>query len=138
MVEKAHTTGLWPSLTDPLRAFGQRLAEWVAPAAEATANGDVYRVSVELPGVSEDDVEITLDNDVLTMKGEKTSEREEKGDTWFFTERQYGAFQRSFRMPPDADPDKVSAEMKDGVLTVSVCKRDAQKSNAKSIKITRG
>ncbi len=123
MVEKTHTGGFWPHLYDPLRQAGARLAEWVAPASEAAGREDAYRISVELPGVAEKDIELSVEDGVVTLKGEKRTEREETGETWFFSERQYGAFSRSFRLPPDADAAKVDAALKDGVLTVTVPKQ---------------
>ena len=57
MVEKSHSTGFWPSLYEPFRTMGSRLAEWVAPASEASADDKVYRIALELPGVAEKDGE---------------------------------------------------------------------------------
>lgn len=123
MVEKSHAAGFWPSLYEPFRNVGNRLADWIAPASEAAAAEDAYRIALELPGVAEDDIHLTLDDGVLTVKGEKRSSREESGETWYFSERQYGSFSRSFRLPPDADPGKVTADLADGVLTVSIRKK---------------
>lgn len=120
MVEKNLTGSLWPTLTDPLRAFGARMAEWLAPASEASQGEEGYRIAIELPGVAEEDVQLTVADGVITVRGEKRASREEKGDTWYFSERQFGAFSRSFRLPPDAAEDGVAAAMKDGVLTVTV------------------
>ena len=138
MVEKSHTTGLWPSLADPFRSFGTRLAEWIAPASEASADDNVYRISIELPGVEEGDIQLSAENGVVTLKGEKKTEREEKGETWFFSERQYGSFSRSFRLPPDADEDKVKADLKNGVLTVTVPKAKAEEKKSRQVKINAG
>ena len=136
MVEKSHTSGLWPSLTDPLRSLGTRIADWVAPASEASANGHSYAITVELPGVEDADIDLSARDGEVTLKGEKKTEREEKGETWFFSERQYGAFTRSFRLPPDADDTKVSADLKNGVLKISVPKRaDTDAKGARSVKI---
>lgn len=136
MVEKSHTSGLWPSLTDPLRGLGSRVADWVAPASEATANARDYIISVELPGVAEGDIDLSAHDGILTLKGEKKTEREEKGETWFFSERQYGSFSRSFRLPPDADDGKVSADLKGGILTIKVPKKSAaDAAGARSVKI---
>ncbi len=123
MVEKTEHSGFWPSLYDPFRSFGTRLADWLNPATEASAGNGAYSISMELPGVSEDDIELTSENGVVTIRGEKKTEEEKKGDTWYFSERQYGAFRRSFRLPEDADGSKISARMKDGVLHVSVPKK---------------
>ena len=138
MVEKTHTSGFWPSLYDPLRQVGQRVAEWLAPASEAAASEDAYRIAVELPGVEEKDIDLSVDNGVVTLKGEKRSEREERGERWYFSERQYGSFGRSFRLPPDADTGKVDAHLKDGVLTVTVPKTAPEKPERSKVQIRSG
>ena len=135
MVEKSHTTGFWPSLADPFRTFGSRLAEWVAPASEASGDDNAYRITIELPGVEEKDIALSAENGIVTLKGEKKTEREEKGETWFFSERQYGAFSRSFRLPPDADEGRVKADLKNGVLTVTVPKAKAEEKTSRQVKI---
>ncbi|MEQ9261461.1 MAG: Hsp20/alpha crystallin family protein [Roseovarius sp.] len=123
MVEKSHSAGLWPSVYEPFRHFGARVAEWLQPASDAKAGTDAYEISMELPGVSEGDIDISVHEGVVTVKGEKTAERQETGDTWFFSERQYGAFSRTFRLPADADGEGIGATLKDGVLRLSVPKR---------------
>ncbi len=138
MVEKSHTAGLWPSLYEPLRHFGSRVADWLAPASDAKADEAAYRITMELPGVAEDAIEITVNSGVVTVKGEKSAEREEKGETWFFSERQYGAFSRSFRLPEDADGGAVEAHLKDGVLHISVPKKAPEQPEATRVKIKRG
>lgn len=138
MVESRHTSGFWPSLYEPFARFGARLSDWIAPASEASSDDGAYTISVELPGVDADDVDLTVEDGVLTLKGEKKTSREEKGETWYFSERQYGAFSRSFRLPPDADGGKVAADMKDGVLTVTVPRRAAAQSSGRKVAIGRG
>lgn len=138
MVEKTDVGHFWPSLYEPFRAFGTRLADWLNPASEASGDDNAYVLSMELPGVSETDVELSVDDGVLTIRGEKKTQEEKKGDTWYFSERQYGAFRRSFRLPADADTQSVSADMRDGILTVRVpklSKPDADKS--RKIKISK-
>jgi HSP20 family protein len=103
MVESSHKSGLFPSLMDPLRSMSARVADWFAPASEAAVNGSEYRIALELPGVAEEDIDVTVHDGVVSVSGKKTSEREEKGETYFFSERSYGSFSRSFRLPPDAD-----------------------------------
>lgn len=138
MVEKTHTSGLWPSLYDPLRQAGRRVAEWLAPASEAAVSEDSYRIAIELPGVGEDDIDLSVEDGVVLLKGEKRSEREEKGEKWYFSERQYGSFSRSFRLPPDADANKVDARLKDGVLTVTVPKTAPEKPDSAKVQIRKG
>ncbi|TYB83148.1 Hsp20/alpha crystallin family protein [Maritimibacter fusiformis] len=134
MVEKSQS-GLWPSLYDPFKTFGTRLAEFLSPASDAKLAEDVYTITLELPGVEEKDIDLTVNDGVVQVRGEKKSEREEKGETWYFSERQFGSFSRSFRLPPDADASKIEAGLKDGVLTVTVPKSAPKSAEAKTIKI---
>mgnify|MGYP001820050380 CR=1 FL=1 len=138
MVEKTHTSGFWPSLYDPLRQVGERVKEWLAPASEASGNDDAYRITVELPGVAEQDIHLSIEDGFVTLKGEKRTEREEKCKTWYFSERQYGSFSRSFRLPPDAEAGKVDAQLKDGVLTITVPKTSPKKSQTGKVEIRMG
>jgi HSP20 family protein len=139
MVESSHKSGLFPSLMDPLRSMGARVADWFAPASEAAVNGSVYRIALELPGVAESDIDVTVHEGVVTVSGEKTSEREEEGETYFFSERTYGSFSRSFRLPPDADAAAVAAELKDGLLTIRVPKKAPKAAEgAKKVQIKAG
>lgn len=139
MVEKTDQGGFWPSLSDPFRHFGSRIADWLSPAAEASGGENAYDIAMELPGVAEGDVELTVEDGVVTVRGEKKTETEKKGDTWFFSERQYGAFRRSFRLPADADGAAATAHMKDGVLHVKVPKLAPEKADtSKRIEISRG
>lgn len=123
MVEKHPLGAFWPSLAEPFRQFGARLADWMAPASDAKSDAEAYRITLELPGVAEDDIEIAVDHGMLTVRGEKRASREEKGETWYFTERQYGSFQRSFRLPADADEGAIKAALRDGVLSLTVPRR---------------
>jgi len=139
MVEKSLSAGLWPQMFEPLRNLGTRVSEWLAPASEASAKGNSYNISVELPGVEEKDIDIRVDGGVLTVKGEKKTSREESGETWYFSERQYGAFSRSFRLPADVDDAGVEAHLKDGVLKITVPKLAAAKDEgAKKVAIKKG
>ena len=139
MVEKTEHAGLWPSLYDPFRALGTRVADWLSPAAEASAGDDAYTINMELPGVDEKDVDLSVEDGVVTVRGEKKTSTEKNGDTWFFSERQYGAFRRSFRLPADADEKAVTAEIKDGVLKITAPKSAPNSEpKAKRIDIARG
>ena len=137
MVEKTPLGTFWPSLYEPFRQFGGKLADWVAPATEASSGNDAYRITMEVPGVAEEDIHLTVENGVVAVKGEKKTEREEKGDTWYFSERQYGSFQRSFRVPADADETKVAADLKDGVLTITIPRQAPTEKSGKRVKISK-
>lgn len=123
MVERSHTAGWWPHLSEPLRRASAKVAEWFAPKSDAAASTDSYRIGLELPGVQTDDIDIAVQEDTLIIRGEKRFSREEEGESYFFSEREYGSFQRSFRLPPDADMDGIAADFKDGVLTITVPNR---------------
>ena len=135
MVEKSHTAGWWPQLYEPLRGLGEKIADWVAPRSEASAVQDCYEISLELPGVEADDIAVSVEDGQLTVKGEKRFEREEQGRTYFFSEREYGAFQRSFRLPADAHAEDITADFKNGVLVLTVPKAGPPKERAKRIEI---
>jgi HSP20 family protein len=92
-------------------------------------------VTVELPGLDEKDVDVTLADGILTLKGEKKSERKEEGRDFYVAERSYGSFRRSIALPESVDADKVSAEFSKGVLTVKAAKLPDAPSNVKKIAI---
>jgi len=135
MVEKTTSPAWWPGFFEPFRSFGERVADWFAPRSEAKASNAHYEIAMELPGVERDDIDISLDDGVLTVKGEKRSEREEEGEGYFFSEREYGRFQRTFRLPGDVMDDKVSADFSNGVLKIRVPKRGEDKGKAKKIRV---
>ena len=137
MVETSHTAGWLPGLFDPLRTMSGKIADWFAPASEALSDDDAYVVVVELPGVPEDDIHVSVQDRVLSVKGEKKSETERSDKSYYFSERTYGAFQRSFRMPEDADAANVAAEIKDGVLTLRIPKIAPSEPEAQRIKVTK-
>lgn len=137
MVEKSSTSSFWPSFYEPFRHFGARMADWLAPASEASSDDKTYRIAVELPGVDEKDIDITVDDGMVTIRGEKKESREEKGETWYFSERQYGSFSRSFRLPADADAGRIGADLKDGVLTLTVARAEPEGAKARKVPIAR-
>lgn len=138
MVEKTPLGTFWPTLYEPFRQFGGKLADWVSAASDASSDDQAYSIRMELPGVAEEDIHLSVENGVVRVRGEKKSEREEKGDTWYFSERQFGSFERSFRLPPDADEGKTSAALKDGVLTVTLPRKAPQGSEARRVSIQKG
>ena len=83
-----------------------------------------YTVKAELPDVKKEDVHVSVENGVLTLTGERKFEKEEKNRKYHRSERAYGKFARSFSLPMNIDPQKVSASYKDGVLNISVAKSE--------------
>jgi len=106
--------------------------EWAPSVDVAEADTEVV-VTAELPGVKQEDVEVTITNDILTLKGEKKEEKEIKKENYHRVERSYGSFQRSISLPAGVQGDKAKAGYKDGVLKVTVPKAEAAK--PKQIKI---
>jgi HSP20 family protein len=98
-----------------------------SPATDVAENGDSYLVKVELPGVSRDDVKITMQDNLLTIRGEKKQEQETTERGFHRVERSYGTFQRSFTLPSTVKADAVDASFKDGILTVRLPKTEEAK-----------
>ena len=136
MVEKTNNPGWWPGFYEPFRHLGERIADLFTPRAEAKASNAHYEITMELPGVTEGDIEVSLHEGVLTVKGEKHSERKEEGEGYFFSEREYGRFQRTFRLPADASGEDVAADFSNGVLKITVPKIAEEKAQVKKIKVT--
>jgi len=110
----------------------------VTPSIDVRETETEFVVEAELPGMDEKDVSVTLNNGVLTLKGEKKSEREEKQDDYHLMERSYGSFQRSFQVADAVDADKVKASFDKGVLKVSMPKRPEAVKAEKRIPIGKG
>lgn len=104
------------------------------PRVDVRETDGEVRVSAELPGIDEKEVEISVDGDVLTIKGEKKEEKEEKGEEYYRLERTYGAFRRSVTLPCPVDVDKATASAAKGVLTVVLPKAAAAKKKTIAVK----
>ena len=92
------------------------------PSMEVTETDKSIEISTELPGLDEKDVEISIANDILTIRGEKKAEKEEKKQTYRLVERSYGSFERSLALPPGINADAIKASMSKGVLKVALPK----------------
>ena len=92
------------------------------PSMEVTETDKSIEISTELPGLDEKDVEISVANDILTIRGEKKAEKEEKNKAYRLVERSYGSFERSLALPPGIDADAIKASMSKGVLKVALPK----------------
>jgi len=106
----------------------------LSPAVDLAEDDKSYLVTAELPGVRKEDVTVELHEDVLTIRGEKKSEREEKKDRSHWIERSYGSFSRSFTLPANAVAEEMKATFKDGVLSVEIPKKEAAKARQIAIK----
>jgi len=121
----------------PVKQNGERkeamtVAEW-APLVDITEDDKEYLIKAELPEVKKEDVKVSVQDNVISISGERKSEKEEKGKKYHRVERAYGSFYRSFTLPEDADGGIVAAEFKDGVLKVRLPK--SEKAKPKSIEV---
>ena len=107
----------------------------MGPAVDVTEDEKAYAITAELPGLDEKDVEVTVTDGALTIKGEKRAETEEKAKNYHMTERSYGSFQRTFALPEGVDRDHVDANFAKGVLTVTLPKTPAAQKETKKVEI---
>jgi HSP20 family protein len=127
------------SLNRLLRGFGsgpaggEDVESWAVPL-DVVAEGDNILVRASLPGVKPNDVKVTIEEDVLTIKGETREEHEEKGDDYLLRERRSGSFHRSLRLPDTVDAARASSTYEDGVLTISFPKQEAKKPKVIEVK----
>jgi HSP20 family protein len=108
--------------------------EW-APLVDISEDDKEYLIKAELPEVKKEDVKVTAEEGTLTIMGERKFEKEEKGKKYHRVERAYGSFARNFSLPDDASPSKVSAEFKDGLLTVHLAKTEKAKPQQVEVKV---
>jgi HSP20 family protein len=108
------------------------LVEWV-PVVDVMETDEDFQIRAELPGVEKEDVKLSVENGVLAISGHREQDKEEKGKRYHRIERAYGSFARSFTMPDVVDEQKVTAEFKNGVLTVRLPK--SEKARPKSIEV---
>lgn len=115
----------WPRATDMP----------IAPAVDVIEKGNAYEITAELPGMDEKNIEIKLSNGMLTIKGEKKEEKEEREKDYYLSERRYGSFMRSFQVPEGVDSGKIEATFSKGVLKVKLPKTAEAQKSEKTISI---
>ena len=106
-----------------------------APVADVSEDDKAYKICAELPGLEAEDVDISINNDTLIIKGEKRQEQERKEQNYHMTERSYGSFQRAFTLPDGVDRDKITADLKQGVLTLTLPKSAEAQKPVKKIEV---
>jgi HSP20 family protein len=123
---------------DPLssleRGWGGGLHELYEPAFDVRETKDAYVIKADLPGMKEKDVDVSLTGNRLTVSGKHEAESTDESDSYYCRERSYGSFMRSFTLPDSVDADRIGAEMRDGVLTLTVPKNP--KSQPRKIELT--
>ncbi|MBN1930795.1 MAG: Hsp20/alpha crystallin family protein [Desulfobacterales bacterium] len=115
--------------------FARTFAEEWLPSVDISEDKNSYLVKAELPGMDAKDVDVSLSGDLLTIKGEKKKETEEKDENRYRSERYYGSFQRVFRLPSGVKSDKVEASFDKGILKITLPKLEEAKKKEIEIKI---
>ena len=124
-------------LTSPSRngeKEAMTVSQWT-PLVDISEDNNEYLVKAELPELKKEEVKVNVENGELTISGERKSEKEEKGKKFHRIERSYGSFLRSFTLPESVNGDKVSAEFKDGVLSVHLPKDEKAKPKSIEVKV---
>ena len=110
------------------------ITDW-SPSVDIGENDKEYVVKAELPEVKKEDIKVNIEDGTLSISGERRVEKEETGMKFHRVERAYGRFERTFGLPDQADPDKITSEYKDGILTVHLPKNPAAKPTAHQIPV---
>ena len=105
------------------------------PAVDVRESDDAYRVDVELPAVAPEDVDVSFKNGVLTISGERNFSTSDENESVHRSERRFGRFTRSFRLPENADEDAIEAKADRGVVTITVAKREKAKARIIEVKV---
>ena len=105
------------------------------PALDVVDTEDAFLVRATLPGLTPEDIEVSVEDDVLTIKAERSEEREESDEHFLLRERRSGSYRRTVRLPVGVDGENVSAEIKDGVLTLTLPKREEHKPKQIEVKV---
>ena len=105
------------------------------PAVNSREDDDAYYVEVDLPGIKKDDIDINIEDNILTISGERKVKDEVKEDDYYKVESKYGKFSRSFTLPEKVDEDNIKAESKDGVLEVVIPKLKEEEKKPKKIEV---
>jgi HSP20 family protein len=108
-----------------------------APAVDVVEKEKAYEITAELPGMDESNIDVKFSDGTLTIKGEKRDKKEDKQKDYYLSERHYGSFQRSFGVPDGVDADKIEADFKNGVLTVTLPKTEQAQKSEKKIAINK-
>lgn len=109
-----------------LSTSGDQGGQMIVPNIDVSETEKEVRICVEMPGVAEEDVDVTLNEGILTIRGQKKTERKEERENYYFTERSFGTFQRSIRLPYATKPENAQAEFTNGVLTITLPKEEIQ------------
>ncbi len=125
---------LWDSFFEVPKRRPEEAAEWL-PSLDVAETKNEIVVKAEIPGMEPKDIDISFSDGMLTIKGEKKQEKEEKEQNYHLVERSYGVFTRSIRLPADVQTDKIKASYKNGILAVTLPKSEEAKKKEVKIKV---
>jgi len=137
-------SGIKPKFPNAIeKFFGSKITDEVSedenvslvPSVNISDKDKTFEVKVALPGVDKKDVNIEIRDNCLVISSEKEYENEDKNDNWVRREYGYASFQRMFELPESANPDKVKAKMKNGVLSITIGKKEGHESGKKKIDV---
>jgi HSP20 family protein len=109
-------------------------SDWL-PSADISETDKEYTIRTALPAVKKEDLHVTLDNGMLTIRGERKQQREDKGEKFHRVESFYGSFERSFMLPDNVDEDAITSESRDGVLTIHIPKEERKQAKPKEVTV---
>ncbi|MEA3390987.1 Hsp20/alpha crystallin family protein (plasmid) [Sphingobium naphthae] len=118
--------------------FGRLSPSAPVPAVELVEDGKSYKLTAELPGLTEQDIDVSVAGDVLTITGEKKESREQEEKGVLISERRYGSFRRQIPLPADVDHQAITAQFKDGILNVTLAKDENVPARSRKIEIGKG
>ena len=130
----------WPRLGFLEPIFDRSTREWIGDnwgASDISETDSAYRISIELPGCEDKNLDVSVANGTVSIRGEKKQESKETAEQYLSTGRKYGSFQQTFRIPEDADVEKITATYKNGVLELVMPKNESAKKSVKKIAISK-
>lgn len=122
----------------PVSRRAEGAFSFAVPAVDVSESDKVYRLTAEVPGMEANEIDVTVNGYTLTIKGEKRQKKEEKGESFYMCERSFGAFQRSFSLPSGVDREKISSELRKGILTVTLPKTAQARQLKQTIQVKSG
>jgi HSP20 family protein len=127
--------GLWQPFRRAVTSEPRGSIRTAVPAVDVVENEKSYEITAELPGMDEKNIEVKVADGILTIKGEKQEEKEEKKKGYYLQERRFGSFERSFELPESVDSDKIDASFTKGLLTVTLPKKAEAQKPVKKIEV---
>ncbi len=140
----------WDPFREMEEMFGQRGRGWLSkkrsgttpfddeswmPSVDISETDKSFLIKVEVPGIKRDDVKISIEDNTLTIRGERKEEKKEEGRKYHRMECSYGSFERQFMLPPNINQEKIDASFKDGVLALDLPKKEVEKPKQVEVKI---